>query len=268
MKRANLLPAAALAVLLLAAHPAEAGRPLIIDDADAVAPRRFELEAGAWGVSQDGDRHLDVPLSLTYGLPADLELGVVWGWLSHEHRGHREIGQAEGSERESGLSDLALAAKWLFAEEGGVLPRQALAPTVKFPTANRNRGLGSGETDYDLTWIASKSLGERIGVHLNAGYAWIGESGGENVGDILHYGAAADYWAADALQWVGEVFTLKDVEGGGYSVWQYKLGLRWFACDGLVLDAAAGSGLSADAADFTATAGLTWTFGFQDSSPS
>jgi len=49
---------------------------------------------------------------------------------------------------------------------------------------------------------------------------------------------------------------------GTDNVIMFNTGLRWTAIDGLVFDVAAGSRISGHAPDLTATAGLTWTFGF------
>jgi putative salt-induced outer membrane protein YdiY len=109
-------------------------------------------------------------------------------------------------------------------------------------------------TDYDLTWIVSKSLGKKWNAHFNLGYTWVG-----GADDVLHYGVAADYQLTDRVQLVAEVFadtTADDtaVQAGG--------GLRWQASEPVVLDAAVGAKLHGEAPDWTATVGLTWTLDF------
>ena len=191
-----------------------------------------------------------------------LEIGVGLGGQFEERT---EIDEGSGEKcvnTENGMGDLILNTKWQFLGESKWLPRQAIVPAVKFPTANKDTGLGSGEIDYDVTWIASKSLCEKIGAHVNAGYSFIGEPSGEDVDDIIHYGVALDYKIVDPLQWVGEVYVEKEMLGGTDNIIMFNTGLRWNPVDDLVFDAAAGSRISGDAPDLTATAGLTWTFGF------
>jgi len=103
-----------------------------------------------------------------------------------------------------------------------------------------------------------------MGGHVNVGYSFIGKPADEDVGDILHYGVALDYKIVDPLQWVGEVYAEKELIGGTDNNLMFNTGLRWTALDGLVLDAAAGSRIGGDGPDLTATAGLTWTFGFTE----
>lgn len=243
-----------LAGALLLAGSAFAGRPLNIDDADPVDTGTFEFEAGALYEHESRCKHWDSPFGLTYGLLPGLEAGLGFGGqLERRTEFHEESG-TEHSAHEYGFGDLAMAAKWQLIEACPLGARHALAPSVKLPTADEDRGLGSGEADADLTWIASRSLGEKAGAHLNLGYSWVG--GPDD--DVLHYGVALDYHLAEAIQGVGEVFAENVFGGGSDTVLQGNLGLRWKPADDLTLDVAAGAKLRGDAPDFTVTAGLTW----------
>ena len=255
-------------ICLSAPATAFAGRPLTIDDADPVGRKDFELEAGLGYVHQPECKHWDFPLGLTYGLIPGLEVGFGTGGQFEEQTEIVEERQIAYSHHEKGIGDLVLGVKWQFVRRDDWIPRQALAPSVKFPTADDEHGLGSGVTDYDLTWIASKSLGKRSGAHLNLGYSFIGEPEGEGAGDVIHYGIAADYLHSDVLQWVGEIFAESELLSGTGPIVQCGAGLRRSISDSLIFDAAGWAGLSSGAPDFTVTAGLTWVFGFsQQRSP-
>ena len=257
------IPGIAVAVFFSSVAMAFAGRPLSVDDADPVEPRHFEAEAGSAYYRDSSCRHWEVPLGLTYGLFNDVEAGLGFGGQFERRTETVESGSGKNCIRENGIGDLTIGAKWQFVGETAWCPRQAFAPSVKLPTADEDEGLGSGETDYDLTWIASKDLTERMGAHFNAGYSILGEPSGEAVGDVAHYGIALDYQLTAPLQWIGEVFAEKALEHGGGTAVQYNSGLRWCLSDALVCDIAAGSRICGDGTpDFTATAGLTWTFGF------
>lgn len=244
---------ATIAVGFSLAVTAFAGRPLNVDDAEPIAVGDLQVEAGAAYRGEHENNHFDFPLALTYGLVPRVEIGAGLGGVVEDRL------ETDGEKHSrSGLGDLIIAAKGKFLEEKSFLPAQTLAPAVKFPTASRDRGLGSGKTDYDATWIASKSIAECWNMHLNAGYTWVGMPAGEAAGDIVHYGWAVDWQFYSALQWVAEVFAQKELIGGATTVVQYNTGLRWEAGSGLTLDIAVGSRLSGEAPDFIATAGLTW----------
>ena len=259
MRRNRLLPV--LTLFTLTASAVLAARPLTIDDADPVAPGDAELEAGAAFVKTSDCDHWDFPAGLAIGALPKLELNLGFGgqfeeredFLPHTGRTHRL--------REEGLGDLVAGAKWLAWVPDGGGPRHALAAAVKFPTADEDKGLGSGETDYDLTWIASATLGAHLGVHVNAGYSWIGTPEGEDVGDVVHYGAALDYPVCENIQWVGELFAERERRTGADTSVLFNTGLRWAVRESLIVDLAAGAGLSDDSPDFICTAGFTWAFG-------
>jgi hypothetical protein len=244
--------------MLGAVGTAFAGRPLTVDDADPADVGQFEFEAGA-AYEYDSDcKHWDFPFGLTYGALRRVEMGIGFGGQFEERTELFEESDAEHCIREHGIGDFNIGAKWRFIESCPLGARHALAASVKFPTADDDKGLGSGETDYDLTWIASRSIGEKAGVHINLGYSWVG--GHDD--DVLHYGLALDYQIMDSVQWVGEVFAERELADGADTVAQYNTGFRWNPVEDLTLDIAGGSKICGDSPDFTATAGLTWALGF------
>lgn len=237
-----------------------ATRPLSIDDADPLDAGNGKIEGGTWHEKNGGCHAWDWPIGLGYGLVPGLEVNLGLGGRFQQMNVIDATG-VECEESRDGMGDLTLNAKWQFIEETPWMPRQAVVPTVKFPTANKDTGLGSGEIDYDINWIASKSFTEKWGAHLNLGYSFIGEPAGEDVGDIIHYGLALDYQISDPLQWVGEIYAEKELMSGTDHIIMFNTGLRWFYSEGLMLDVAAGSHISSAGPDLTATAGLTWEFG-------
>ena len=247
--------------LMFVGGEAFAGRPLVIDDADPVDAGQFEFEAGEKYIKFSDCRHWDYPVGLTYGLVSGVEVGLGFGGQYETRREFMHEAGFENICEESGIGDLAVGAKWQFVKESDYMPRQALVPSVKFPTADKDNGLGSGEIDYDITWIASKSLTDKMGAHINAGYSWIGEAAGQNVGNILHYGLAVDCQISTSVQLVGEVFADRELRGDTDTAVQYNAGFRWRPADCLTLDMAGGSKISGDVPDFTVTAGLTLAFG-------
>jgi len=237
-------------VCLGLAGSAWAGRPLAVDDADPVDPGLLETEWGAAYEEDGDDKGAEAAIGLTYGVLAGWELGVGFGGVRAE---------ADG-ESESGVADTVFAAKWRFAGADSAF-RQALVPAVKVPTADEDKGLGSGETDYDLTWIGSLAAGESIGLHVNIGYAWIGDPAGESLGDIVHGGVAADWQSGESVQWVAEVNAEDEQASGADTLVAFTAGLRWMPRENLVVDVGAGAPIEGEGPDFAVTAGLTYTFG-------
>jgi hypothetical protein len=245
-------------VMSIVAGVVWAGRPLVIDDADPVGRGEAEIEAGVAYQGVPECRHWDYPVGIAVGLVQGVEAGMGFGGQFEQREdvlGEPGAGADHGTH---GVGDLMAGAKWQFAHECPLGARHALAPSVKLPTADEDRGLGSGEADYDLTWIASRSLGEKAGIHLNAGYSWIG--GSEK--DVRHGGLAVDIQLTPSVQWVGEAYVEKERDSVAELSAMVNTGIRWAFSEAITVDTAAGTKLSGDEApDFTGTAGVTWLIG-------
>jgi hypothetical protein len=238
-------------ILTCSACTVRAGRPLVIDDADPADQGMFEFETGI-SYDKDGDtEHWHVPVVLTYGVLANLEVGIESGGRIAK----------EGSSQEEDFSDLFIGAKWRFLQEKKWIPRMAIAPVVKIPTSSEEAGTSDGKIDSDLSLIASKQLGESVGMHVLAGYGWTAPLEKEDENDVLHYGLALDWQFLETVQWVGEIFAERELESDTNTAVLYNSGFRWSPIENLTIDFAAGSRLSDDGPDLIATAGLTWAIG-------
>ncbi len=260
MMREKVFGLAAMVVVVISfANMALAGRPLNTNDTEPVETGVWQVEASAAYQHDSGCDHFDFPFTLATGIFSGFDIGVGLGGRFEERT--EVVDGTECRESESGLGDLAVSPRWKYFDQARFLPSQAVSFTVKFPTADREKGLGSGETDYDLTWIATERINEKVQVDANLGFSWIGKPEDENASDLFHHGLALEVQLLESVQWVGEVFGEKELTSGGETVWLYSSGFRWAALPNLTLDAAAGSGSSGEAPDLMATAGLTWTFG-------
>ena len=233
---------------------AEAGRPLAVDDAGTVEPRQFQLEAGVGFEHDSATHHFDHPIGLSYGVLPTLQAGIGFGGQLEER-----LEDSGDLHTESSIGDLTLGAKWNPLSADRFWADHSLALTVKVPTAADYKSFGSGKADCDLTYIATKSLGERFNVDFNLGYTWVG---GDD--DALHYGVAVRAKATERIEAVAEVFADTALTDGNETSVAINGGVRWQAFEPVTLDAAVGAGLRGDAPDVAATAGLTWAFGFSD----
>ena len=245
---------------LLKTTLAFAAPPLTIDDAEPVAFPESELDVGTTYEKSSDNKHFGFPIALTQGVLETLQVNVGLGGQTDEQL------ETGSSNTESGFQDLTAGAKWKVLDQSDYLPALALVPTVKFPTADKDKGLGSGKTDYDFTVTATRSITDISNFHFNVGYSWIGGSDSEDASDFVHFGAAADYLLTESVQLVAEVFSQKEIENGNSLATRFNAGLRWEAVKDLFFWAAAGGKAYGDVPDFTTTAGLTWYFCFSKTS--
>lgn len=242
---------AAIVWLALTAGAAWAGRPLTVDDAGIITAKQIQTE---WGVSlakgPEGDKSWVCPPTLSVGLYGRLQLGLGCVWSREE---------AEGVDPVSGLGDLGAFAKIpLWAEKNG-LPALATTFSMTFPTASQDKGLSTGKSDFDALLILTKGLGPVSG-SLNAGYTVVGKPEGVSWRNVFHGGGAFEWPFSKKASLVGEAFGASSPDSGGPTEWQADLGLRFFPAPWTMLDCALGKGLRDTDPDFTATAGITFTF--------
>ena len=103
----------------------------------------------------------------------------------------------------TGEGDLELTLLGLVVHEQPWFPALALAAEMKVPTA-RKPLIGTREYDYTGYLILSKRFGD-LYLHLNGGYAVLGQPPGTQVDNIFVFAAAAKYQATKRLDVFVEV---------------------------------------------------------------
>lgn len=101
---------------------------------------------------------------------------------------------------ESGLGDVVAAASFAVIDNADGL-RLALTGKIKFPTADEDKNLGSGETDYTAQVDVDRPFG-RLTPFVTAGYRWLGDNSELNLHNVWFatVGAAfkiTDYTSVD-----------------------------------------------------------------------
>ncbi len=225
-----------------------AARPLITDDTGTVEKGAFELDlAFDFLRDEEHDNNYVPSVQLKYGLLERTEIAALVGYIRRE---------AAISEDVDGWSDVIAYVKHRVYEGGEYFPSVALKPIVKFPTASRDRGLGSGKIDFGAGPIFSKEVSD-FRFHLETIYLFIGEKG-EN--DILSAGAAMEYDLCKGLTAVGEVRYAENFNSDRHDdPLLVNFGLKK-AVGRAVLDAAVSVGLNRAAPEYGFTAGVTIGF--------
>lgn len=227
-----------------------AARPLTTDDAWTVEKGKFQLEAGFDATRQDNhDRELGPSVTLSYGLFERMDLGLGSGYIFLDPK--------EG-ERENGLADTELKAKYRLFDEKDWIPAFAISGTLKIPTARESKGLGSGQADFGINAIATRNISKRLALHLNLGYTFIGEN---HVDNELNYSLGCQFTVTEKWALVGEVVGVNNLNGRkGDDPFSALIGAYYLITDNIVWDAGIETGMSKAAPDFRFTMGLTLLF--------
>jgi hypothetical protein len=200
-------------VLLAVTTKVHAGRPLEVDDADPVDKGQVQIEVGLELETGANTKTLTAPFKPSFGLTHWLEVGIEPSAL------YREDEEAS-PRRVAGVGDVVLDAK-IRLPFSIFETKFAMAPSLKIPTADEQRGLGTGKVDADLRLIATRAFTETLRFHFNIGYTWVGKVRGEQLRDILFVGLAGETsipgLSAERFQAVAEVFGTTKEEAGGRS---------------------------------------------------
>ena len=115
-------------------------------------------------------------------------------------------------------------------------------PSVKIPTADAQRDLGTGHVDAGVRLLATRSFTKTQQLHFNIGYTWVGKPHGEQLRDVVFVGIAGETnipgLAAERSQVVAEVFGKTKEEANGRSDIQGRVGLHYQLVEDFILDAA------------------------------
>ncbi len=204
------------AVLLLSLQPmAHAGCPFNVDDPGTDEPQHVVLNLAAV-TSQVSGSESDLFPSANFGYGLNNNFEVDLGSAIDSVRN-------SGSPRIFGYGDTTLYAKWRFLEETSKRPQVALTGLVKFPTASRQRGLGSGYYDYIPALCLAKSFG-RYFACANAGYNILGDPGAIS---NTYYGLCVTYQATELLTIGGQLYGSGSASPGTSGELAYGLGLTY-----------------------------------------
>jgi hypothetical protein len=242
-----------LASLTVAALPyglntmAWAGRPLDTEDTGTVSPGQAELELSVDYATSSTDKLGAFKGVLNAGLLPRLEarLESALLWLD-----------PEGESARSGIGDSLFGVKYRLVEEGEALPAVLGSLTLKLPTGDETRGLGSPGVDVGLLAVVSKAFGP-VTLMLNGGYTFVDDSVTQARDlDFWVAAGAIEYRATEAWALVGEIVGILGADKAPDTA-VLRVGSVYAVTDWLKLDGAIGFGLTRDSPDVLVTVGAT-----------
>lgn len=117
---------------------------------------------------------------------------------------------------ETGFGDVKLGAKYKFLDDYNKdSVGLALKAYVKLPTADENKGLGTGKADFGGDLILSKSLGRKADLHASIGYEIKGDPDEVDIGNAFKWGVGINVPACRIFQVQAEL-TGKNYSGADF----------------------------------------------------
>ena len=219
-------------------------RPTYSSNTYTTAPETLQLELGA---SLDPDDAAAMPTTLRYGFD---ERNELFADVS-------PITAVEGAG--VGVSDLFVGWRQRWADPEGEQLGLAWQGTLKFPTGDEDKGLGTGEFDAFFAGISTLQQQDWSATgYLQFGL--LGSPTGSGVDPQYGLAAAADRSVAANTAVFGELAGVFTPDQNSDIVFT-TLGGVWSPTPGLALDAALRIGLSSDAPDLEFVIGFTRNLG-------
>jgi hypothetical protein len=163
---------------------------------------------------------------------------------------------------ESGLGDVLLIGRYyLYTEqERGLMPSIMVSGRVKAPTADKDRGLGTGEWDEGAGLGLTKLLTDNLVSFADAGYTIIGKPEGVDLRNQWSYDVGLGYYFLPTV--LGSVYyeEARALLSGFQNPRDVFFGASWKLTQTFRLNAGFVKGLSSGAPDYGANVGVSLRF--------
>jgi hypothetical protein len=241
------------------------------------SPRWFVSSWVNYSVGDYGTGHdtTIVYVPFTFGVrPIDklsLSLTVPWIYQSSEDvvvtgggvavKKKKDGGTATStrSTSESGLGDLLLRASYVVWQEGDFVPEIEPYVKIKFPTADSDRGLGTGDFDETIGVDLSKRLVDRLFGFVTVAYTFVGKPSGTDFRNSFG-------WSVGPAYSIGPLSLFAFIEGataispGQSDPLELRVGAEYRLTRALKFSGAVTRGLSDGSADWGLSGGAIFRF--------
>lgn len=203
---------------------------------------------------------LSISLTVPYIYLSSDDVVVTGGGVAVRKRGTGTSGPSRRSTSESGIGDILLKGSFIVREESDRVPEIAPYLKTKFPTADEDRGLGTGEFDETIGVDLSKRLMERLFGYLTLAYTFVGDPPGTELRNSFGWSVGAAYAVTPHFP----VFAFLDgataISPGQSDPIELRAGAEYRLTKALKLTGSVTRGLTDGAADWGLGAGLALRF--------
>lgn len=218
--------------------------------AKTLSAGQFGVGAGYLGeeaVCQQKDGFFDLNTvwgAVAFGITDRLQVGVdfPYGWY-----------EADRLDRNfKGLDDINVGVKYRFLDESGGSPSIGALGFATFPSAEKDKLLGTGKTDAGVKLIISKVIFEKLIAHVNVGYTYVGKESPYRLNDEFTSGIGLELPVTSKFSAMAELLANTYREKDNHSGWQSegRVGFRYQFTASLMVSAAGRAGFTNDSPDW------------------
>lgn len=181
---------------------------------------------------------------------------LTGGGVASRKKEKGRLAQPASSTTEEGLGDVLLKISYVVVEERGLVPEITPYFKIKFPTADEDRGLGTGEFDETFGVDLAKRLVDGLFGYVGLAYTFIGSPPGSDLKNSFGWSVGAAYAVIPPLS----VFAFLDgataITSGQDDPLEVRVGAEYRLTKVLKLTGAVTRGLSNGSPDWGVSVGL------------
>ena len=164
------------------------------------------------------------------------------------------------AQTEDGLGDLLLKGEYVLLQEQRSLPEITASLKIKFPTADEDKGLGTGEFDETIGVSFSKTFAQRLVTYLDVAYTFIGSPPGTNFDNTFSWSIGAAYLVAQPITLFGFLDGATAISPGRDHPLELRFGAEYKVVKAVRLTGSVSVGLSDGSPDYGLSGGLVLRF--------
>ena len=185
---------------------------------------------------------------------------LTGGGVAVKGKSNGKLTRPATSTTESGLGDVLAKASVVLIPEKEFIPEITPYFKVKFPTADKDRGLGTGEFDETLGVDVSKLLIASLFGYLELAYTFIGEPSGTTLHNSFGWSVGAAYAIVQPFSVFAFLEGATAIAPGQDDPLDIRVGAEYRVIKALKLTGAVTRGLSNGSADWGVSGTLTLRF--------
>jgi len=201
-----------------------------------------------------------ISLTVPYIYQNSQNVVVTGGGVATRKKATGKFAQPATATTESGLGDVLLKASYVLVDEKPLLPEIAPYVKIKFPTADKDRGLGTGEFDETVGIDLSKQLIGPLFAYVTVAYTFIGSPAGTDLHNSFGWSIGAAYTLIPSLSFFAFLDGSTAISPGEADPLELRVGAEYRLTRALKFTGAVSRGLSDGAADWGLSAALTLRF--------
>jgi len=248
--------------------------PVILQAEEAEKPVKFSFHSGVYASYGDYGVNAHItyiyfPFTLKYYASPRLTLSLTLPFLYQKNGTAATVEGVPtgvfpgiGANRRGsafGLGDITAAANYIFFEEKPNFPALSVYGSIKVPTADRDRALGTGEFDGGGGLAFRKTFGVNT-MYGYAGYTVLGEPPGVDLNNFFSLGAGMARWVTQKFRPYLEVNYSTKVSPVSKDILSVTAGFEYFFARKTSISVYAVKGIIAGAPDYAGGTTLNFYF--------